>query len=298
MTLSSIEIPWRCPTCHSMLRKQQRLACSTCGGEAQVVGRLIDFSALTPKLDIGLTMILQSVRDRTEASYSDGASPRLRGQLRKIERYARGGMCVEIGPATGLMTSVLEDMFDHVIALEHSRALLQRAVDRTRSATCVLGDAHFVPLGDAFADFVVCTEVLEHVVVPTQLLLEMRRILKRDGLAFIAVPNEQGLNPFPLMGHPHRIDDTHVNFYRPTTLARALVQTGFDVVRMSTSHPRRGWLEILRRPKLLLEKLPALGHRIECLARPAANPVACWEGYVGRRQVLKNRSELASVRSL
>ncbi len=47
---------------------------------------------------------------------------------------------------------------------------------------------HDIPLPDKSADVIVCTEVLEHVPNPHQVIAELSRLLKVDGALFVSVP--------------------------------------------------------------------------------------------------------------
>ena len=51
-----------------------------------------------------------------------------------------------------------------------------------------------LPIKDKSYDFVVCSEVLEHVVYPRKTIKEFKRILKDDGKIIITLPNEYNLN--------------------------------------------------------------------------------------------------------
>ena len=278
-------IRWRCPKCHSLLDEGEGLFCAQCGKAPRIEGRFVDFSPLAPRLDIGLSSVLQDVNERIASMYPDLTDdPRVRRTLRRIGERAEGGLCLEIGCANGPMTPSLEDMFDNVVAVEHAESMIRRTVERTRAATCVLAEAHHLPLGDDSADFVVCTEVLEHMVIPTQGMLEIRRVLKAQGLAVLSVPNWR---PFDFLRVVHgkvRIGDTHVNFFDNKSFSYLLARCGFDVVDMRTWERSMNLRTILRRPWHLLRKLPALGTLVECFARPAANPLACWDDFVARMQ--------------
>lgn len=55
-------------------------------------------------------------------------------------------------------------------------------------APTIYGDAHFLPLPDNSVDCVLCCEVLEHIEDPRKVCLEIYRILKPGGVAFISTP--------------------------------------------------------------------------------------------------------------
>lgn len=48
-----------------------------------------------------------------------------------------------------------------------------------------VADAHRLPFSNEYFDVVVCNEVLEHVVDPIKVLLEMRRVVKKEGLIVV-----------------------------------------------------------------------------------------------------------------
>jgi GT2 family glycosyltransferase/2-polyprenyl-3-methyl-5-hydroxy-6-metoxy-1,4-benzoquinol methylase len=65
----------------------------------------------------------------------------------------------------------------------------------------VLGDAVRLPLGDRSFDVIVSFETLEHVPEPDEMLAELRRVLKEDGLIVASTPNKSVYpdgNPFHL----------------------------------------------------------------------------------------------------
>jgi ubiquinone/menaquinone biosynthesis C-methylase UbiE len=56
------------------------------------------------------------------------------------------------------------------------------------------GDAQNLPCKDEVFKEVICSEVLEHLLSPSEALYEMARILKPNGVAVISVPNELWIN--------------------------------------------------------------------------------------------------------
>ena len=60
-------------------------------------------------------------------------------------------------------------------------------VDSNKDAS-IIADAHHIPRPDATFDTVICTEVLEHVPDPRQVVREMARVLRPGGVLVLAVP--------------------------------------------------------------------------------------------------------------
>ena len=52
------------------------------------------------------------------------------------------------------------------------------------------GEVEALGLPDACFDAIVCSEVLEHCADPEAILREMRRLLRRGGVAVVTVPND------------------------------------------------------------------------------------------------------------
>ncbi|MBM3201746.1 MAG: methyltransferase domain-containing protein [Chlamydiae bacterium] len=60
-----------------------------------------------------------------------------------------------------------------------------------------VSDVTNIPVEDDFFDVVICTEVLEHVPHPDQVLYEISRILKKGGCVFLSAPFACGLHQEP-----------------------------------------------------------------------------------------------------
>lgn len=78
-------------------------------------------------------------------------------------------------------------------------ALLEKNLGREKNVKTIHGSLLDVPLADACADVVLCTQVLEHLEEHEKAASELVRVLKPGGHAIITVPHPP--EPFPNDGH-------------------------------------------------------------------------------------------------
>lgn len=104
---------------------------------------------------------------------------------------------VEAGCGTG---HVLEEIADSIstsnlIGVDPLEWWLDKARKRLGDRAKLLkGFAEELPFDDESVDFVICTEVIEHVIDPAVVLCELKRVVKDKGLIIVSVPNEKLIN--------------------------------------------------------------------------------------------------------
>ena len=77
---------------------------------------------------------------------------------------------------------------------------------------------------DESVDFITMNAVIEHIKNPSNILKEIKRVLKNEGLLFIRTPNWQ-------MDFKNFYNDpTHVKPYSPITIRNTLTLVGFEVL--------------------------------------------------------------------
>ena len=102
----------------------------------------------------------------------------------------------------------------------------------TAGLTFVRGDvAQPLPFGDEAFDCVFCLELLEHLIAPARLLLEIRRVLKADGRAVVSVPSPYSW--VEVARELFGLHDTegHLNAFTTPVLENLAGLTGFRVDR-------------------------------------------------------------------
>ena len=99
---------------------------------------------------------------------------------------------LEVGCGAG---NVLTTVRARRIGLDLSPSLLAKARARLGpGAPLVRADAGRLPFAPASFDRVFCSEVLEHVLNPKQVIAELRRVLRPGGWAVVSIPNEPLIN--------------------------------------------------------------------------------------------------------
>ena len=173
-----------------------------------------------------------------------GASE-LAGLFGRLGGDPRGGTCVEVGCGPGRMTGSLAKLFDHVIAVDVSPAMLEQAREAVTAPNVrfvAVSGERLDGVRDASADTLVCYLVLQHLPardVVEGYLHEFARVLAPGGEAYVQVPALgrggrlwRGLRG-PLVAAGRR-PDTGASFrgFRLTRseLDRALAAAGLKVV--------------------------------------------------------------------
>ncbi len=100
---------------------------------------------------------------------------------------------LDIGSAQGNFTKNIKgrkiafDLSLNYLSLAHKDGLL-----------AVAGDAASLPFLDSSINVVVCSDVLEHVLYPEEVVSQIYRVLKPDGRLFLVVPWEEELSKYKI----------------------------------------------------------------------------------------------------
>lgn len=98
-----------------------------------------------------------------------------------------------------------------------------------------VADAHKIPYKANTFDLVICTEVLEHIDHPETVLKEIKRVLKKNGIAVIELDSGSAL--FSISWFLWRIGkggvwkDAHLHSFNPDKLEKLIKKAGFKILR-------------------------------------------------------------------
>lgn len=164
--------------------------------------------------------------------------------IARIERIKPQGNFLDIGANVGFFLRHTNGKRWNARGVEPSPSLseMARKYFGLNVKTAYLEDAGFE---NDFFDVVTMTDVFEHVAGPKKLLLQIRRILKADGILFIKVPNgNYNLLKLWLAAKTGKLKNydifdsyEHITHYTHKTLKRMLAECGFLVKKAFISSP-------------------------------------------------------------
>lgn len=101
----------------------------------------------------------------------------------------KAGVLVEVGSADGSFVNSLSKIIklNKIIAIDPYLPPLVFGKKKHRNIVFIQADAHRLPLKNKSVDLITILETLEHVVDPYGTLIELKRIIKKDGLIIVEI---------------------------------------------------------------------------------------------------------------
>jgi ubiquinone/menaquinone biosynthesis C-methylase UbiE len=134
---------------------------------------------------------------------------------RLIRRLGKSRFALDIGCGTGLITRFIQS--SQVVGIDINRWNLDQARKRIPEADFLQCDVEHLPLRASIADVAICTEVVEHLYLPSRALGEIARIMRPNGTFIGSVPSSNPLWRFRnilSVTHPQS-EPFHNNFSKP-----------------------------------------------------------------------------------
>jgi 2-polyprenyl-3-methyl-5-hydroxy-6-metoxy-1,4-benzoquinol methylase len=167
----------------------------------------------------------------------------------------RGRKLLDVGAADGLLSRRLTELEWRVTAIEGDPALAQAGARHCERMLTLNLDRE-IPVGEGPFDVIVYGDVLEHLVDPLRVLVELDRSLAPGGFVIISVPNIAHLwirllLLFGRFDYLDRgiLDHSHLRFFTERSLRAMLADAGLLVQRFTAT------------PAPLYQILPVSWHR-------------------------------------
>ncbi len=130
-------------------------------------------------------------RERVNPDFPDDNFQNHFKVYRFISQWAPGGDVLDVGCGTGYGTAYLAETANSVTGIDISRAAIRLATKRYPAHLFRVMDAHQLGFPNESFDLIVSTENFEHLSDQARHLRELRRVIRPDGLGFIATPNPE-----------------------------------------------------------------------------------------------------------
>lgn len=149
---------------------------------------------------------------------------------------------LDVGCSSAILTAAVAKTLPEssVTGLDSYSAAIDFARKKYPHITFVVADAHNLPFGDKIFDLVICTETLEHVSNPQKSLLEMKRVLGKNGRAIISM--DSGSLLFRIIWFiwtktRGRVwQGAHLHEFNTQILENLIRQSGFKIAKKNISH--------------------------------------------------------------
>ena len=144
-----------------------------------------------------------------------------------------GDNLLDIGCSVGNLMLIAKDKYEKIYGIDISEVALSKAKKLGYKTKKVDLERDKIPFENDFFDCVVCLEVIEHVMDPEKLLLEIKRVMKRGGIAIISTPNIRFLkNVYDLAVRGTFMDRMwagHIRFFTYRDMIKLAKSCGFKI---------------------------------------------------------------------
>ena len=149
---------------------------------------------------------------------------------------------LDIGCSSAVLTAEVSKIYpkSKITGLDSYKKAIDFAKDKYPHIEFIVADAHKLPFKNSTFDLIICTETLEHLIDPGQALLEMKRVLKKDGHAIISMDSGSFLFKtvwyFWTKTKGKVWQDAHLHEFNSEVLENLIKKSNFRIKKKLNSH--------------------------------------------------------------
>lgn len=153
-------------------------------------------------------------------------------RVKKIEVFKKGGKVLDIGCGDGKFLAELQKRKWEVYGVDFSEAA-SKLVNKKLNIF-IKKELQECQFPNDYFDLVTLWHVFEHIPNPHELLSEIKRIIKKDGVLLLALPNIESLEAKISKRKWFHLDlPRHLYHYSPLTIRKILEKTGFQIIKIT-----------------------------------------------------------------
>lgn len=173
--------------------------------------------------------------------------------LQKIINNKKIKTILDVGCASGTFTNQLTQLFPKakIHGVDIYYPAIKFAQQKYPQINFMVADAHQLPFKKNTFDLIICYETIEHVVDPKRVLLEIKKVLRKDGTAIVAMDSGSWLFRvvwwFWEKTKGHVWQGAHLHPFHHNHLEKVIKQCGFKIRQKKFSHLGMEVLFILKK---------------------------------------------------
>ena len=183
-------------------------------------------------------IIYKKIWDRTLSEKSDFFCTRIEEAINFLDK---GNMLLDVGCGEGTFAKLAAKNYNHIYGIDLCFRALTSA--NNKSIQVIKGNLNKegISFQDGSFDAVTCLDVIEHVFDPVALLLEINRVLKKNGVLILTTPNVRFIEfvssillkgQFPKTSNdPDTYNGGHINYFTFSDIRSLLKSSGFNLMR-------------------------------------------------------------------
>lgn len=152
---------------------------------------------------------LEEIKKYSAAPFDIGGMKRVNFVLSEISDFVKQHdlnpsdiSIIDVGCGNGSMTLPVGLQAYNILGIDLDESSINEAQRKNNLSNVKFSFCDIKSIGEKY-DIVLCTQVLEHLEQPMQLLKDMNALLKQDGLMIITIPNGFGLSE--IMGRVSKV---------------------------------------------------------------------------------------------
>jgi len=162
--------------------------------------------------------------------------------LKKLLANQKYQKILDVGCAGGSMANKVGYIFpkSKITGIDAYKDSIKYAKEKYPGINFLVADAHNLPFKANTFDMVICYETIEHVVNPKKVLNEIKRVMKKSGIALVVM--DSGSPLFRLVWYAWENTkgkvwkDAHLHPFHHMELEEVIKKSGFRIIKKQFSH--------------------------------------------------------------